>query len=88
MCGLFSTWDSKDYSLAVVHRLLIVVVSLIAEQGFYSALALVVEACRLSSCSAYDQLLPSTWNLPRSRTETLSPPLASGFFTTEPPGKP
>ena len=28
------------------------------------------------------------WDLPRSRIEPLSPALAGGFFTTEPPGKP
>ena len=88
LCGLFSSWESKDYSLVGVHRLLVVVVSLIAERGLQSAWALVVEACRLSSCGTYAPLLPSMWDLPGSRIETLSPPLASGFFTTEPPGKP
>ena len=28
------------------------------------------------------------WNLPGSEIESGSPALASGFFTTEPPGKP
>jgi len=31
---------------------------------------------------------PSSWDLPDRRTETMSPALAGGFFTTEPPGKP
>ena len=33
-------------------------------------------------------MLHSTWGLPRSRIEPVSPALAGGFFTTEPPGKP
>ena len=28
------------------------------------------------------------WNLPRSGIEPVSPALAGGYFTTEPPGKP
>ena len=58
LCGLFSSWESKDYSLVGVHRLLVVVASLIAERGLQSAWALVVEACRLSSCGTYAPLLP------------------------------
>ena len=33
-------------------------------------------------------LLCSMWDLPRSGIEPVSPALAGGFFTTEPPGKP
>ena len=33
-------------------------------------------------------LLPSTWDLPGPGIEPLSPALAGGFLTTEPPGKP
>jgi len=32
-------------------------------------------------------LLLSMWDLPRLRTEPMSPALAGGFFTTELPGK-
>ena len=32
--------------------------------------------------------LCSIWDLPRLETEPVSPVLAGGFFTTEPPGKP
>ena len=43
---------------------------------------------RLSSCSTWAQLPRSMWDLLGSGREPLSPALASGFFTTEPPGKP
>ena len=33
-------------------------------------------------------LFPSLGNLPNPRIEPVSPALAGGFFTTEPPGKP
>ena len=45
-------------------------------------------AHRLSSCGAQPQLLQGLWDLPRSRTEPISPVLAGRFFTTEPPRKP
>ena len=34
------------------------------------------------------RLMQSMWDLPVSRMESVSPALAGGFFTTEPPGKP
>ena len=43
---------------------------------------------RLSSCGTWARLLHSMWYLPRSGIELMSPALAGGFFTTEPPGKP
>ena len=43
---------------------------------------------RLSSCDARAYLLCSMWDPPRSGIEPVSPPLAHGFFTNEPPGKP
>ena len=42
---------------------------------------------RLRSCSTWPQLLCSMQNLPGPRIEFVSPPLAGGFFTTEPPRK-
>ena len=42
----------------------------------------------LGSCCAPTQLLLGTWDLPPSGIEPMSPALAGGFFTTEPPGKP
>ena len=43
---------------------------------------------RLNSCSAPAQLLCNMWDLSGSGIEPVSPALAGGFFTTEPPGKP
>ena len=43
---------------------------------------------RLDGCGTRAQLLRGMWNLPGSGFEPVSPALASGFFTTEPPGKP
>ena len=40
---------------------------------------------RLSSCGAWAELLHGMWDLPRSDTELVSPALAGGFFTPEPP---
>ena len=42
----------------------------------------------LNSFGARASFLRVTWDLPRSGTEPVSPVLAGGFFTTEPPGKP
>ena len=44
-------------------------------------------AHRLSSCSAWVQLLPGMWNLPGPGIEPAYPALARGFFSTEPSGK-
>ena len=44
---------------------------------------------RISSCGAQVQLLCGMWELPGSGIKpVVSPALASGFFTTEPLGKP
>ena len=43
---------------------------------------------RLNSCGSQAQLFRGTWVSPRPRIEPMSPALAGGFFTTEPPGKP
>ena len=42
---------------------------------------------RLSTCDPQAQFLQGTWGLPGPRMELVSPALAGGFFTTEPPGK-
>ena len=42
----------------------------------------------LSNCDTRALLLHGMWNLPRSGIKPVSPALAGGFFTTEPPGKP
>ena len=73
---------------------------LVAERGLQSTWASVVVArglssCssralehRLSSCGTWAQLLHGTWDLPGPGIKPVSSALASGFFTTEPPGKP
>ena len=43
---------------------------------------------RLSNCGSRAQLLRGMWDLPRPGLEPVSPALAGGFSTTEPPGKP
>ena len=43
---------------------------------------------RLSSCGAWAYLLGSMWDLPGSGIEPMTPALAAGFLSTEPPGKP
>ena len=42
---------------------------------------------RLISCGAQTQWLHGMWDLPRPGIKPMSPALAGGFFTTEPPGK-
>ena len=41
-----------------------------------------------NSCGEWALLLCGTWDLPRLGIKPVSPALAGGFFTTEPPGKP
>ena len=43
---------------------------------------------QLNGCCIPAWLPHSTWDLPGSGIEPVSPALAGGFFTTEPPGKP
>ena len=54
--------------------------------GFSSCVSQALEH-RLNSCSTRAQLLHGTWDLPQSEMEPVSPELAGGFFTTEPPWK-
>ena len=42
----------------------------------------------LSGWGAWGELLRGMWDLPGPGIEHVSPELADGFFTTEPPGKP
>lgn len=41
----------------------------------------------LNSCGLWAQLLRGIWGLPRSVIKPISPALADGFYTIEPPGK-
>ena len=49
--------------------------------------ALGLQSHCLSSCSTWVYLSCSTWDLPKSGIEPVSPALAGGFLTTGPPGK-
>ena len=46
------------------------------------------ESSRLNSCGAWTQLLRGVWDLPGPGKEPVSPALAGGFFTMDPPGMP
>ena len=61
--------------------------SLVAACGLRSFTSWALEH-RLSSCDTQAFLLHDMWDLPESGIEPMSPALAGGFFTTEPPGKP
>ena len=52
------------------------------------ALASMVVVGGFSFCSTGAELSPGMWDLPGPGIEPMSPALAGGFFTTEPPGKP
>ena len=43
---------------------------------------------RLRTCGALSQLLQDRWSLPRPGVEPMSPALAGGFITIQPPGSP
>ena len=63
---------SRDYSLVVVHRLL-----LLRSTGS--------RVCGLSSCGTKAYLPHGMWTLPRPGITPLSPALAGAFLTTGPP---
>ena len=70
-----------------MHRLLIVVASLVVEHGVQSAGVSVVVAHGLSSCGTWAQSLHGIWNLPGPEIEPVYPALAGGFLTIAPPRK-
>ena len=83
---------SGGSSTVVERRLLIEPTSLLQSMGSWvrglqncGSRAL---AHRLSSCGAQALLLCSMWDLARSEITLMSPALADGFLTTEPPEKP
>ena len=85
---------SRSCSAVAVLRLLIVLVSLVAEHRLQTLV------CGLSSCGSQAvghrlhshgtqaSLLQGMWGLPGSEMEAMSPALTGGFITTEPPRKP
>ena len=91
----FSSCGEWGPLFIVVHGLLIVVASLVAEHRLQSRrlqqlwhMSSVAVARRLSSCGSWAQLLHGMWDLPRPGIEPLSPALAGEFLTTVPQGKP
>ena len=96
--GSFSSCRERDYSLVAVHRLLFAMTSPTVEHRLLGQ-ASVVAACRpngcgtwalehrLSNCSAWAQLLHSTWDLPGPEIKPMSPTLAGRFLSTGPSGK-
>ena len=69
-----------SYSLVAVHKLLMAVASLAEEHGCWA-----LGHAGFSSYGALIYLSHSMWNLPRWRTEPMSPSLAGRFLTTRPP---
>ena len=82
MCGPPLVVESGGCSQVVVCRLLVAVVSLVAEHGLLGTWASVVVAHGLCCCRAYGILVP------RPGTELMSPALAGEFLTTGLPWKP
>ena len=75
-CAGFSlVAEIGGYSVAVVLGVLVVEASFVLEHG-------------LKGGSPWASLLHGTWDLPRPRTESVSPALAGRFFTATPSGKP
>ena len=95
---------SKGYSLVVVHELIAVASFVVEHrlQSVWALIVAVcrLSNCgswtlenRLNGCGTWAYLLHGPyglglWVLPRPEIESVSPALAEGFFTTEPPGKP
>ena len=88
--------ESRDYSLAAVHILLTAVASLVVKCHKTRALGHAgLRSCgsralvhRPSTFGTLAQLLCTMLDLPGSGIEPVSPAMAGGFFTTEPPGRP
>ena len=80
MCRVLSSCGEWGYSLLVVHRLLIVVASLVEVHGLWGSQALVVVV-------QWGQVPHDTWNPPGPGIEPVCSALADGFLTIRPPGK-
>ena len=80
--GFSLAGESCGYAPVVKLKLLLAVVSLVAEHGLLGTWASVVVAHGLCCCRAYGILVP------RPGTELMSPALAGEFLTTGLPWKP
>ena len=98
---IFFSPSGSAFFCDCVGSLLLHGLSLVAASGGYSAVAVhwlliaVASRCRAqaldhrpSSCGAQAWLLHSMQDLPGRGIKPMSPALAGGFFTTQPPGKP
>ena len=85
-CGPSPVAVCGGYSLVMTFRLLTAVVSLVGKHGLR-----VCKRQHLQLTGSRAQALElsyAMWDLSRSGIEPVSPVLAGGFFTTQPPGKP
>ena len=78
--GFSLVMASRGSSLVAVCRLPVAAVSLVAELG--------LGVHRLQYLQRTGLVALRLWDLPRPGIEPLSPTLAGGLSTTEPPGKP
>ena len=86
--GFFSSFGEWRLLFVAVSRLLAAAAFLVVKHGLDSTPASAVAVPELWSTGSTAVVLRSMWDLPRSEIEPASPATASGFFTTEPPGKP
>ena len=75
----FSSYGKQGPLLIAVRGPHTIAASLVAEHR--------LQTCRLSNCGSRAQLLRGMWDFPRPGIEPVSPALADGFLTPEPPGK-
>ena len=89
LCRLFPSWSEWGLSPAAVCRLRVAVAPPVVEHGLCSAWASAAAILehRPSSCGTRLSCSKVCGYLPGSGTESVSPALAGGFFTIEPPGK-
>ena len=88
LCSFPLAVVSGGFSRVVALGFLTAVASPVGVAHALVCTASVVQAHRLRNRRARASLLHTTWDLPGSGIEPLSPALAGEFFTTEPPGKP
>ena len=79
-----SSWQCEGFSLQWLLRFRSLALGL---TSFSSCRSWALEH-KLSSWGAQAELFWVMWNLPKPRIKPVSPALAGGFFTIEPPGKP
>ena len=80
LCGLFSSCGEQGLLSSCGVRA--------SHCGGFSCCGTWAHASVVGHVGSTTQLLPGIWDLPDPEIELMSPALADGFFTTEPPGKP